>query len=198
MNDPSATSQPEARKRNRTLLIVLVVVFLGSMFIAGVLRFSGWQPEGTRNVGELLEPPGDLRDVQPRTLDGTAYPWEPEARLWRIVVAPPADCGDECIRLARDLDKVWQLFGRRADRVHVLWACPGSQPCEPPATAPPPSAMRVLHSDPALRAGLPRLQDPAGVPVYVVDPNGFVILRYPPGSDLGGLRTDLARLLKLM
>ncbi|MBA2238974.1 MAG: hypothetical protein H0W24_09815, partial [Lysobacter sp.] len=71
-------------------------------------------------------------------------------------------------------------------------------PCEPPSTAPPPSALRVLQSDPALRAGLPRRDDPAGVPVYVLDPNGFVILRYPPGSDLGGLRTDLARLLKLM
>mgnify|MGYP000885191727 CR=1 FL=1 len=30
--------------------------------------------------------------------------------------------------------------------------------------------------------------DPAGVPVYVVDPNGFVILRYAPGFDPGGWR----------
>jgi hypothetical protein len=54
-----------------------------------------------------------------------------------------------------------------------------------------------------LHAGLPRLQ-PApgeprdGVPVYVIDPNGFVILRYPPGFDPSGLRADLAKLLKLM
>jgi hypothetical protein len=31
----------------------------------------------------------------------------------------------------------------------------------------------------------------------VVDPNGFVVLRYAPGFDLGDLRTDLSRLLKL-
>jgi hypothetical protein len=35
------------------------------------------------------------------------------------------------------------------------------------------------------------------VPVYVVDPNGFVILRYAPGFDAGHLRQDMARLLKL-
>lgn len=197
MTAPSTPHHPEARKRNRTLLIVLVALFFGSMLVAGVLRFSGWQPQGTRNNGELLQPPGDLREVQARGIDGTPYPWEPQARLWRIAVAPPGDCGDECVRLARDIDKVWQLFGRQADRVHVLWVCPGAQRCEPPATAPS-SATRVLQSDPALRAGLPRLDDPRGVPVYVVDPNGFVILRYPPGSDLGGLRADLARLLKLM
>lgn len=37
----------------------------------------------------------------------------------------------------------------------------------------------------------------AGVPVYVIDPNGFVVLRYAPDTDLAGLREDLARLLKL-
>ena len=36
-----------------------------------------------------------------------------------------------------------------------------------------------------------------GVPVYVIDPNGFVILRYAAGSDPGDLRSDLAKLLKL-
>ena len=192
------TPEPEARKRNRTMLIALFVMFFGSMLIAGLLRFSGWQPEGMKNKGELLQPPADLRDAVPRTTDGSQYHWQPEARLWRIVVAPPAVCGDECGRLARDIDKVWQLFGKDADRVHVLWLCPTSTACTPPAGAPSAAAMRVLQADPAVRATLPAVDDPRGVPVYVIDPNGFVILRYPPGFDLGGLRTDLARLLKLM
>ena len=48
-----------------------------------------------------------------------------------------------------------------------------------------------------LRAALPRADDPAGIPLYVIDPNGFVILRYPPQADPAGIRTDVARLLKL-
>jgi hypothetical protein len=64
-------------------------------------------------------------------------------------------------------------------------------------------ALRVLQSSAELRAGLPRVDEITsigrrGVPVYVIDPNGFVILRYPPGFDPAGLRADLARLLKLM
>ena len=35
------------------------------------------------------------------------------------------------------------------------------------------------------------------MPVYVLDPNGFVVLRYAPGSDPGDVRTDLSRLLKV-
>jgi hypothetical protein len=51
---------------------------------------------------------------------------------------------------------------------------------------------------PDIRIFLPRLNDPAGTPVYVIDPNGFVILRYAPGFEPGGLREDLVKLLKLM
>lgn len=182
---------PSRRKRNRTLLIAIFVLFFGSFVIAGLLRFSGWRPAELKNKGELLQPYGDLRHVQARLADGEAYPWNPSARQWRIVVAPPPACGEDCVRLSRELDTVWQLFGRNADHVHLLWV-----------GAPPPhgvrnSATRVLRDDPALRAGLPRSQDPRGVPVYVVDPNGFVILRYAPGFDPGDLRTDVARLLKL-
>jgi len=46
----------------------------------------------------------------------------------------------------------------------------------------------------AMGAGVPFLQ---GFPVYVLDPNGFVVLRYAPGFDASGLRTDLSRLLKV-
>ena len=36
-----------------------------------------------------------------------------------------------------------------------------------------------------------------GAPIWLVDPNGFVVLRYAAGSDPGDLRSDLARLLRI-
>lgn len=182
--------------RNRILLLAIVAIFLGSLAVAGALRFSGWRPAGMKNHGELLQPPGDLRDVVPRLADGSRYPWAPVERTWRIVLAPPAECGTPCVALSNDLDTVWQMFGRQADHVHVLWI--GT----PPAGVKRNAAWRVVQPDPALRAGLPRVdgapgEAPGGVPVYVVDPNGFVILRYAPGFDPGHLREDVARLLKL-
>ena len=41
------------RNRNRGMLILIVVLFLGTALVAGVLRFSRWKPEGTRSHGEL-------------------------------------------------------------------------------------------------------------------------------------------------
>lgn len=172
----STSATPHSVKRGRRMLIALAVLFFGSMLLAGALRFSGWQPASMRNHGELLKPPADLRGLVPVRADGQPYAWTPAERVWRIALAPPAGCTQQCVMLAAELDKVWQLLGHRADKVEVLWI--GT----PPAGLPPMPALRVLRDDARLRQGLPRANDAAGVPVYVIDPNGFVILRYARGS----------------
>ena len=190
-----------SRNRNRLVLLAIFALFFGSLLVAGVLRFSGWRPSGMKNKGELLQPPTDLRSLTPKLVDGSDYRWNPVARTWRITVAPPADCGAECAKLAHDVHTVWEILGPEATRVDVLWLCPGT-PCDLPAGAPRPATLHLLQMDPALRAKLPRadavtFKGGRGVPVYVIDPNGFVILRYAAGSDPGDLRSDLAKLLKL-
>ena len=180
MTDPSpATGLPvRERNRNRGLLILIVVLFFGSALVAGALRFSGWQPSGMKNHGELLQPPGDLREVAPRLVEGGEYEWKPTERTWRILVAPPADCTTACVTLTQDLDKVWRLFGHNADHVHILWA--GT----PPEGAVRNRVWHVIEPSADVRAQMPRVDagGPAGAPVYVVDPNGFVILRYERAS----------------
>lgn len=199
-------------RRNRTLLLAIAAIFFGGMLLAGALRFSGWRPSGLKNHGELLQPPVDLRARVPTLADGQEYRWQPAARVWRILVAPPARCAQACTKIADDVDLVWRLMGTDADRVHILWLCPMAGCVPPPPLRDDPS-LRVLRPDPRLRTALPRNDaEPAEqvehkpvaatsadtIPIYVIDPNGFAILRYPPGSDPGGLRADLARLLKLM
>ena len=176
------------------MLIALFAMFFGAMFIAAVLRFSGWRPHGMKNHGELLQPYADLRTLEPRLADGSTYRWNPAARIWRIA-ALPRGCAEaraaQCETLLQQLDTVWQLTGKDADRVELLWIG------ELPAHSPRPPALRQLQPDAALRDRLPGATAADATLVYLIDPNGFVVLRYPPGFDPAGLRTDLARLLKL-
>src|SRR4249919_550634 len=204
MNNPdpsTATPDRNLRNRNRTMLLAIFALFFGSLIFAGVLRFSGWRPAGMKNKGELLQPPADLRASKPALLDGGTYAWNPIDRTWRIAIAPPADCGIECAKTVRDVHVVWELLGGEATRVDVLWLC-ASTPCALPAGAPALANLHLLQPAPGLRAQFPRVDAVAfkggrGVPVYVIDPNGFVILSYAAGSDPGDLRSDLAKLLKL-
>ena len=174
------------------MLVALFALFFGTVFGAGILRFSGWQPATHKNHGLMLQPPADVRSIAPMLADGSAYDWKPAERRWRIVAAPAPGCAEACLKLAQDLDKVWQLFGHNADEVDILWVG------DYPDGAPKHSALRLVRSDDPLRGLLPQVDDPAGTPVYVIDPHGFVILRYAPGFDPAGLRTDVSKLIKLI
>ena len=187
---------PQLARKNRRMLLGLLLLFFGGMLMAGLLRFSGWRPDGMKNRGELLEPYGDLRAYTPTLANGRPYRWQDQPRTWRMV-AMPRECDGAraaaCRALLDDLDKVWRLMGRHADRVHLLWAG------EVPAGVSLPREVHVVRDEAALRAGLPRWDvDPAlGEPLWLIDPNGFVFMRYAPGFDPGDVRTDLARMLKI-
>ena len=185
---------PADPRRNRLTLLAIVGLFFGSMLVAGILRFADVHPAATRQKGELLDPYPDLRDARLRTLDGRAYDWAPIHRRWRIVVAAPAACDDACRARAHDVGIVWEALNKDAPRVDILWWCATASGCAWPQGLPAPSTLQLIAPDPA-RGRLPGAD--TGVPVYVADPNGFVVLRYGPGSDLAGLREDLNRLLKL-
>jgi len=185
------------RNRNRLALLGVVAVFVLPILVAMWIARADRIPAATGVHGEMYDPPRDLRGLALVHADGSAYPWQPEQRTWRIVVVAPARCDAACATLAADLDKVWRLFGRRAERVDVLWAC-GQVACMPPAGAPRPDTFTAIRADAALRAALPGVDDPDGIPVYVLDPNGFLVLRYAPGFDPAGLRADVAKLIRLV
>jgi hypothetical protein len=166
-----------------------VAMFLSSFFAAAFLRFTGWQPAHSRNIGELLQPPIDLGAVALYRADGSAYAWEPERNRWRLLVVAPSGCTTACTRVLDEVHRIWLTQGRKADSLDVLWF--GELPSGPRFRR-----LVPMQSDPALLAALPDRGRADAVPLYVVDPGGFVTLRYPAGFDPVGVKKDLGKLLK--
>ena len=178
--------------KSRLTMLVVVAMFFTSFGIALYLIRSGWHPVATRNAGELLAPPVALGTLGLQAADGTPYAeWEADRRLWRVVVLPPADCGEPCLKLTDTLYRVWVSEGRHADRVQVLWF--GAVPDQAPEYR----AFKPMRPSPALREKLPASHVDGSLAVYLIDPSGFLVMRYAPGFDPTGLRKDLARLLKV-
>lgn len=184
----SSASNP--RLRSRLTLLLIAAIFFSSFGIAAFLRFTGWTPGHGRNFGELLQPPRDLSAVQLMRADGQTYPWVPEKDLWRIVVVPAANCTNTCDRTLDALHRVWLNQGRKADRIDVLWF--GALPAGGPRFR------RLIQMQPnaALSAALPDIARANALPVYLIDPSGFLALRYRAGFDPTGLRKDLAKLVQ--
>jgi hypothetical protein len=188
----NAIHEAAQTRRGRRTMFLLVALFFGPILLALLLGVFGLHPAGSKNKGEKIEPYVDLRTQTLQLADGSEYHWQPEKRLWRIAVVAPNNCAHACEQLAQDIDTVWQLFGKDADHTQILWMG------ELPSTAPHNAAWKQVRANPALLAKLPRANDPAGAVTYVIDPYGFVILRYAPGFDPGNLRYDVDKLLKLI
>jgi hypothetical protein len=188
MNTP-APSPPPSQLRSRLTLLLIAFLFLGSFFVAAVLRFTGWQPSGHRNYGELLQPPVNLATHALLRDDGTAFAWQPEANRWRFLVAAPEACTSECTRTRDALHRMWVGQGRKPDRLEVLWF--GALPEGPRFRA-----LVPMRSDAQLASQLPQAARADAVPVYLVDPSGYLVLHYPPGFDPAGVRKDLGKLVK--
>jgi hypothetical protein len=184
------TDAAPSRLRSRLILLLIVAMFFGSFGIAAFLRFSGWKPSGHKNFGELVQPAKDLSALPLLRADGSAYRWAPDAQRWQIVFVAPADCGAPCAKMMDTLHRVWVAQGRQAARVEVLWF--GELPAGGPAFR----TVVPMAANPEFVAALPDTARADALPVYFVDPGGFLAMRYRPGFDPNGLRKDLARLLK--
>lgn len=178
------------RRRNRIMLVVLALIFLLPVAGASLLHLSGWRPGHTRNHGELLSTPLMLADLTLRRADGNPYAFAPQDRRWQIAVVPTSDCGTRCTDLIAGLDKVWRLQGRRADRLQVLWF--GSVPADAVLFR----TFVPMQRDDAFAARLPELAGSGAPSVYLIDPSGFLVMRYAPDFDLAHLRADVTHLLK--
>lgn len=176
-----------SRTRSRWTLLLIAALFAAPFAAALYLYYTGWQPVRTKNFGELLHPVRDLRDVRFTRADGNRFQWRHEDHIWRVLVAPPANCGAPCDQLADKLQRIWIGLGNKADGMQVLWV--GAAPTHGFR------ALLPVSADPLLGARLPDAVRVDAIPVYVVDPTGYVILRYAPGFNPRDLRRDLVQLL---
>ena len=189
MNSPEPATPPRSQLRSRLTLLLVAAFFLTPFIAAAVLFFSGWQPPGRRKYGELLQPPVSLATHTLRRADGSEFAWQPERNGWRFLVAAPEGCTTACAHTLDTLHRLWLGQGRKADRLEVLWF--GALPAQPRFRA-----LVPMQADPRLVAQLPEAARADAVPVYLVDPDGYLVLHYRPGFDPAGVRKDLGKLVK--
>ncbi|HEY2344657.1 MAG TPA: hypothetical protein VGH80_02105 [Xanthomonadaceae bacterium] len=177
---------PPSRARSRAVLLLIVAMFLAPFGAALYLYYNDWQPQRTKNYGQMLHPVRDLRAVRFTRAGGKAFEWHHEDHVWRLLVAPPAPCGVSCDRLEDALRRIWTGLGNNADNVQVLWV--GAAPKQDFRN------LIVVDADASLAPRLPDAATPDAIPVYLVDPSGYLFMRYQPGFDPGKLRRDLQQL----
>ncbi|NMG75973.1 hypothetical protein GPA25_14485 [Aromatoleum diolicum] len=161
--------------------------------VASYLTYYLWQPDGRVNYGELI-PPAAL-PAQPLT--GVAGQPEFHRREfyghWTLLFAGPGACDLVCEQALYLMRQSRLAQGQDMERVARLWLV--ADPVDP--------ASDLLAHHNGLRLArasavwLQQLPDAAaGRHVYLVDPLGNVMMRFPEKADPRRVIKDLQRLLK--
>ena len=162
--------------------------------VASYVAFYLLPPAGHTNYGELLET-RPLPQARLQLIDGTPFQLDRLKGKWLLLMVDSGGCDEYCRRKLLNLRQLRLTQGKDMDRIERVWLFNDN-------TAPPaavitdfPGTWLVRAAGSELLAQLPAQRTPADH-IYVVDPLGNLVLRYPRDADPTKIIKDLARLLK--
>lgn len=180
-------------QRSAKFTLAAIVAVCTLPVIASYSAFYLWQPDGSVNYGELIAP----RALPEATLSAP----EGQASLdraglngqWTLVYAGPASCDTPCQEALYATRQTRLAQGKEMDRVSRLWLVT-DQGTPSPELLENHRELRVAHADPSWLANLPGSEQ--GEYLYLIDPLGNVMMRFPGQPEIKLVIKDLRRLLK--
>ena len=181
-------ARPRAQGGRRKLLLIAAVTV--APVIASYTAYYLFPRQPAANYGTLL-PTAPITGIEGTRPDGSKFRLEDLRGRWVLVAQGRGDCDAACERKLFATRQARTMQGREQERIVRTWLVVGD--------AQPPAALLAQHP------GLVVVRVPEAVParfpggadaLYLIDPLGNLVLRYPGDPDIKGVAKDLTRLLK--
>ena len=187
-------AKARARRTGRRTLLVLVLVCAAPV-VASYVAYYWLRPAAHMNYGELLgaTPAPEITGVGP---DGASFRLSGLRGRWVLLVVDGDGCDARCERKLYATRQARTMQGREQERIARVWL-------QPIGALPPASEFLARHPGMTLVRGDPRQWDAlpgpeaAAASIYLLDPLGNFVLRYPAAPDIKRLAKDLERLLRV-
>jgi hypothetical protein len=159
--------------RNKLLWVAAVCV--APLVLGTAAYLLGWSPGAPSNYGELIPP--------------TVTPLSEFRGKWVLVTFDAGACDPYCERKLYVMRQVRRAQGKDMDRIERLWVL---------TDAGKPRAEVLAASDGARISRNGNLGFPGNIAdhIYVVDPLGNLMMRFPRDPDPSRMIKDLQRLMK--
>ena len=198
---PDGVAQEDARRtvvgRWKMLAVLLVCA---APVIASYFTYYVVRPEGRRNFGELIEPQRTVPELAATPLQGPPTTLQTLRGQWLLVTVAGGACDAACEQHLYLQRQLRESLGKNKDRMDRVWLVTDDAPVRA-QLLPALSDAVVWRVDPAQLAQW--LQPATGQTLanhlYVVDPMGNFMMRFPAGLDRDGAaraKRDLERLMR--
>jgi len=180
--------------------MLLVWLICAAPVVASYLTFYVIRPQSRASFGELIEPQRPLPELAARAMDGRLVQMPSLKGQWLLISVANGECNSACQQHLYLQRQLRESLGKEKDRLDWVWLVADDTPV-PPALQPALAGATVLVVP---RAALGRWLSPdAGHELqehlFVVDPMGNWMMRFPAGLDLQSAakaKRDLDRLLR--
>lgn len=176
----------------RAKLLLLAAFFLMPI-AASVLAYVFLRPAPTANFGELLLPPATVTAGEFARADGGAFRFADLAGKWILVTSDSGACPEACRAKLVTVRQVRLALGRDAQRVERVFVVDDLARPAADVIAEHPGTVVALTPRGAI---LPPGAANDRAHVYLVDPRGNVMMRWPATVEGRKMLSDLKRLLK--
>lgn len=197
---PLAQAGLQQRTRMGRIKMFLVWAVCAAPVIASYLTYYVVRPEGRANYGQLVSPavpmPADaalsLHDASGKSVALSSLKGQ-----WLLVTVAGGACDAVCEKNLYLQRQLRETLGRDKDRMDRVWLVNDDQPVRE-ALTPGLQGAWVLRANPqALSRWLqPETGQGVAAHLYMVDPNGAWMMRFPASLDANQAKRDLSRLMK--
>jgi len=185
----------ERRAGRGRLSLLLIAAVAAAPVVAAYTLFHFWRPSAFTNYGQLL-PPAPIADVSIGQVDGSEFRLDALKGKWVFLMVDSGTCDPFCRQKLYKMRQVRLTQGKDMERIERAWLVDDeTRPSRELVTEY--GGTRIVSA-----RGSPLLSRlPADVSVrdhiYVVDPLGNLMMRYPRDADPSRMRKDVTRLLKV-
>ena len=171
----------------------MILFICAAPIIGGTVAFNIWEGGPTSNYGELIPPrkvevAGHRVNQQPAALSSL------EGK-WRFVMFDGGQCDEQCRRKLLYTRQIRLAQGREQTRIERIWFIDDRTHPNPDHAAFYDDAHIIILGSPTAGAEFSS-QGSARTHIYLVDPHGHLMMRYPADPDPARIIKDLQRLLK--
>lgn len=175
------------------VLYAVVAVCLAPV-IASYFAFYVAPPKGRTNYGTLITPT-PVPPMPLARLDGRPFSFSELAGQWVMLTAAGGACDERCAQGLLQMRQQRLMTGKDAGRIDRVWLVTDDAPVAPELLAAFEGTVIVRAPAAAALAWLGGSAAEAAGQVWLVDPMGNLMLRWPSNPEPARVKRDLARLL---
>lgn len=181
-------------KKTRRMLLLLGAISLAP-FVCSSLLYYFWKPGAFTNYGELIEVM-PLAGEAVMARDGKAFRFDDLRGRWVFMMIDSGNCDDYCRSKLYVMRQIRLTQGKDRERIERLWLIPDG--VRPPMgiEAQYQGTLQVMAAEGGFVGRLPAPVSPRDH-IYVVDPFGNLMMRFPRDADPQRMKKDIFRLMKI-